>query len=122
MNLAMNVLGAAVAQNVFFYIIAVIMVAAALRVVTTNNIVHAALYLVVVLAGVAAQFILLGAEFVGQLGAERGREARGVEGADRPDAGPALAQRPQRGRGTDPETAHRTRPRDHDASTHRGAV
>ncbi|MEM7096483.1 MAG: NADH-quinone oxidoreductase subunit J [Actinomycetota bacterium] len=61
----MSMLGAAVAQNIFFYVIALIMVAAALRVVTTNNIVHAALYLVVVLAGVAAQFILLGAEFVG---------------------------------------------------------
>jgi len=33
-------------------------------VVTSANIVHAALWLVVVLAGVAAQFILLGAEFV----------------------------------------------------------
>ena len=54
-----------VAQNVFFYVIAAVMVVAALRVVTTSNIVHAALYLVVVLAGVAAQFILLGAEFVG---------------------------------------------------------
>jgi len=59
------VVGAVVAQNVFFYVIATIMVIAALRVVTTSNIVHAALYLVVVLAGVAAQFILLGAEFVG---------------------------------------------------------
>jgi NADH-quinone oxidoreductase subunit J len=57
--------GAAVAQNIFFYLIAAVMVIAALRVVTTDNIVHAALYLVVVLAGVAAQFILLGAEFVG---------------------------------------------------------
>ena len=52
-------------QNVFFYLIAAVMVVAALRVVTTNNMVHAALYLVVVLAGVAAQFLLLGAEFVG---------------------------------------------------------
>lgn len=59
------VIGAVVAQNVFFYLIAVVMIIAALRVVTTSNIVHAALYLVVVLAGVAAQFILLGAEFVG---------------------------------------------------------
>jgi len=59
------VLGAVVAQNVFFYLIAAVMVIAALRVVTTTNMVHAALYLVVVLAGVAAQFILLGAEFVG---------------------------------------------------------
>ena len=64
-SLATVLLGVAVAQNVFFYIIATVMVVAALRVVTTNNIVHAALYLVVVLAGVAAQFILLGAEFVG---------------------------------------------------------
>lgn len=59
------VLGAVVAQNVFFYLIATIMVVAALRVVTSPNIVHAALWLVAVLAGVAAQFILLGAEFVG---------------------------------------------------------
>ena len=59
------VLGAVVAQNVFFYLIATVMVIAALRVVTTSNMIHAALYLVVVLAGVAAQFILLGAEFVG---------------------------------------------------------
>jgi len=54
-----------VAQNIFFGIIAFVMVVAALRVVTTKNIVHAALYLVIVLAGVAAQFILTGAEFVG---------------------------------------------------------
>jgi NADH-quinone oxidoreductase subunit J len=54
-----------VAQNIAFGTIALIMVGSALRVVTTRNIVHAALYLVLVLAGVAAQFILLGAEFVG---------------------------------------------------------
>jgi NADH-quinone oxidoreductase subunit J len=53
-----------VAQNVFFGLIAAAMVLAALGVVTTKNIVHAALYLVVVLAGAAAQFILLGAEFI----------------------------------------------------------
>ena len=53
-----------VAKNVFFYLFAAIQVFAAFRVVTTKNIVHAALYLVVVLAGVSAQFILLGAEFV----------------------------------------------------------
>lgn len=52
------------AQNIFFGIIAAVMIVSALRVVTTHNIVHAALWLVVVLAGVAAQFILLGAEFV----------------------------------------------------------
>ena len=34
------------------------------RVVTTDNVVHAALYLVAVLAAVAAQYILLAAEFV----------------------------------------------------------
>ena len=53
-----------VAQNVAFGIIAVVMVVAAIRVVTTKNVVHAALCLVVVLAGVAAQYILLAAEFV----------------------------------------------------------
>jgi len=54
-----------VAQNIFFGIIALAMVASAVRVVTTKNILHAALYLVVVLAGVAAQFIITGAEFTG---------------------------------------------------------
>jgi NADH:ubiquinone oxidoreductase subunit 6 (subunit J) len=53
-----------VAQNIGFAIIAIIMVVGALRVVTTSNVVHAALWLVVVLAGVAAQYILLAAEFV----------------------------------------------------------
>ena len=54
-----------VAQNIAFWIIAVVMVVAALKVVTVRNVVHAALYLVVVLAGVASLFLLLGAEFVG---------------------------------------------------------
>ncbi len=53
-----------VAQNVFFAIIAATMILAAFRVVTTSNVVHAALWLVVVLAGVAVQFLFLGAEFV----------------------------------------------------------
>jgi NADH-quinone oxidoreductase subunit J len=53
-----------VAQNVAFGIIAAMMIFAAFRVVTTKNVVHAAVYLVLVLAGAAAQFILLGAEFV----------------------------------------------------------
>jgi NADH-quinone oxidoreductase subunit J len=53
-----------VAENVAFYLIAAVMVLAAIRVVTTHNIVHAALYLVLVLAGVAGQYILLAAEFV----------------------------------------------------------
>ena len=54
-----------VAQNIAFGILSVVMVAAALRMVTTRNVVHAALYLVIVLAGAAGIFILLGAEFVG---------------------------------------------------------
>lgn len=53
-----------IAQNVGFYIIAAIMVLGALRIVTTSNVVHAALWLVVVLAGAASQYILLAAEFV----------------------------------------------------------
>ena len=53
-----------VVENVFFGIIAAAMALGALGVVRTKNIVHAALYLVVVLAGGAAQFILLGQEFV----------------------------------------------------------
>ena len=53
-----------VAQNIGFTIIAMFMIAAAFRVVTARNVVHAALSLVLVLAGVAAQYILLGAEFV----------------------------------------------------------
>jgi len=53
-----------VAQNVGFYIVAAMMLWGALRVVTTNNVVHAALWLVVVLGGVAALYILAAAEFV----------------------------------------------------------
>jgi NADH-quinone oxidoreductase subunit J len=51
-------------QEVAFWIIAVAMAAAAIGVVRSSNIVHAALFLVVVLAGAAAQYILLVAEFV----------------------------------------------------------
>lgn len=54
-----------VAQNIFFGIIAVIMVVSAFRVVTVNNVVHAALWLVLVMSGAAAQYLILGAEFVG---------------------------------------------------------
>ncbi|MFZ1488442.1 MAG: NADH-quinone oxidoreductase subunit J [Ilumatobacteraceae bacterium] len=54
-----------VAQNIAFYVIAVAMVAAAIRVVTVSNVVHAALYLVIVLSGAAALYILMVAEFVG---------------------------------------------------------
>ena len=53
-----------IAQNIGFAIIAAVMIIAAVRVVTTCNVVHAALWLVVVLSGVAAQYILLAAEFV----------------------------------------------------------
>lgn len=54
-----------VAQNIAFAIMAVTMLVSAVRMVTTRNVVHAALYLVIVLAGAAGIFILLGAEFVG---------------------------------------------------------
>ena len=53
-----------VAQNVGFGIIAAIMIAGAINVVRTNNVVHAALSLVAVMAGAAAQYLLLAAEFV----------------------------------------------------------
>ena len=53
-----------VAQNIGFYVIAAPMVYGALRVVTTRNVVHGALWLVVVLGGVAAQYVLAAAEFV----------------------------------------------------------
>jgi len=52
------------AQNVIFGILALVMAVSALRVVTTRNVVHAALYLVMVLAGVSGIFILLAAEFL----------------------------------------------------------
>ena len=52
-----------VAQNLFFGVLSAIMGVAAIRVVTTQNVVHAALYLVIVLGGVAGIFILLAAEF-----------------------------------------------------------
>ena len=53
-----------VAQNIVFGVLAAAMGLAAIRVVTTKNVVHAALYLVVVLAGVSAMYILLAAEFI----------------------------------------------------------
>jgi len=52
-----------VAQNIAFWTIALVMITAAMSVVTTRNVVRAALSLVIVLAGVAAQYILLAAEF-----------------------------------------------------------
>ena len=51
-------------QQVVFWVLAIAMAVAAIGVVRTKNVVHAALYLVVVLAGAAAQYILLAAEFV----------------------------------------------------------
>jgi len=54
-----------VAQNIAFGLIALVIIGAALRVVTTNDVVHAALYLVLVLAGVGGLYFILGAEFVG---------------------------------------------------------
>ena len=53
-----------VAQNIAFYAIAAMIIIAALRVVTTRNVVHAAMWLVVVLAGVGMQYVLLTAEFL----------------------------------------------------------
>jgi NADH-quinone oxidoreductase subunit J len=53
-----------VAQTIGFGIIAAVMVAAALNVVISKNVVHAALSLVMVMAGAAAQYLLLAAEFV----------------------------------------------------------
>jgi NADH-quinone oxidoreductase subunit J len=53
-----------VAQNISFGIIAALMIVGALKVVTSSNVVHAALALVAVLAGAAAQYLLLAAEFV----------------------------------------------------------
>lgn len=54
-----------VAHNVGFGIVAAAMIFGAFRVVTCSNVVHAALWLVVVLSGAAAQYILAAAEFVG---------------------------------------------------------
>lgn len=49
--------------NSFFLIIAVVSIASALKMVTTKNVVHASLYLMIVLSGVAAVYVILGAEF-----------------------------------------------------------
>ena len=51
--------------DVAFGLIAAVMAVAAVAVVTVRNVVHAALSLVIVLGGVAAQYVLLQAEFVG---------------------------------------------------------
>ena len=51
-------------QDVVFSIAGLIGSYAAIRIVTTRNVVHAALYLVLTLAMVAATYLLAGAEFV----------------------------------------------------------
>ncbi|HEX9977184.1 MAG TPA: NADH-quinone oxidoreductase subunit J, partial [Acidimicrobiia bacterium] len=52
------------ADNVVFLVISLVIVAAAIRVVSSPNVVHAALMLVLALAGAAGLFLMLGAEFV----------------------------------------------------------
>ena len=52
------------ARNVVFLVISLVMIGAAVMVVTSRNVIHAALMLVVALAGAAALFLMLGAEFV----------------------------------------------------------
>jgi NADH-quinone oxidoreductase subunit J len=54
-----------VAEHIAFGVMALMIVVSAIKVVTTKNIVHAALFLIVVLANVAGQYFLLGAEFIG---------------------------------------------------------
>lgn len=56
--------GIEIAQTVGFYIVAAVMVFFALMVVSSRNVVHAALALVMVMAGAAAIYLLLAAEFV----------------------------------------------------------
>ena len=51
-------------QHIAFGVLAAAIAVSAVRVVTTKTIVHAALYLVVVLGGVAAIYVLAAAEFV----------------------------------------------------------
>ena len=51
-------------QNYIFLAIALPMLFAGFRVVTSSNVVHAVLFLVAALAGSAAMFLMLGAEFV----------------------------------------------------------
>jgi NADH-quinone oxidoreductase subunit J len=55
---------ATIGQQVAFWVTAVVMAIGAVRVVTAKNVVHAALYLVVALAGTAAIYAQLTAEFV----------------------------------------------------------
>ena len=56
--------GSVSAQEVIFILLGVLSLASAILVVTTKNVVHAALWLVVTLAGVAGTYLMLTAEFV----------------------------------------------------------
>ena len=56
--------GHVTAQEVIFILLGAMSLAAAVLVVTTKNVVHAALWLVVTLAGVAGCYLMLTAEFV----------------------------------------------------------
>ncbi|MCC7075910.1 MAG: NADH-quinone oxidoreductase subunit J [Acidimicrobiia bacterium] len=58
-------LGLAIGPTIAAVVIGIVMVVAGIRLVTTDNVVHAAISLMGVLAGVAATFMLLGAEFLG---------------------------------------------------------
>ena len=51
-------------QHIAFGLLAAVMTFSSIRVVTSKNVVHCALYLVMVLAGVAGIYILLAAEFL----------------------------------------------------------
>ena len=52
------------AQEVIFILLGIMTLAAAFAVVTTRNVVHAALWLVVTLAGAAGSYLMLTAEFI----------------------------------------------------------
>jgi NADH-quinone oxidoreductase subunit J len=51
-------------QQIVFGVLAATIALSALRVVTSKNIVHCALYLVMVLGGIAGLYVLLAAEFI----------------------------------------------------------
>ncbi len=51
-------------ENWVFLVVGLVVLVSAFRVVTSQNVVHAALFLVATLAGTAALFLLLSAEFV----------------------------------------------------------
>jgi NADH-quinone oxidoreductase subunit J len=52
------------AQEIIFILLGIMSLAAAFAVVTTRNVVHAALWLVVTLAGAAGSYLMLTAEFI----------------------------------------------------------